>query len=212
MVHFESNFLYSCVSPPCEERNHLRNLEVILANNPLVCDCESYDLIRYFQQKMNPAALKQVSISPNHIQCTAPNNLKNMSVAKVKPEDVYCLWDKLHKDSVNDTCPKGCTCTWWSANMVLVINCTNLRSLPEKLPQSQYIKLSDGKQVNIIGIDLILSNNGLRSLKEVSELLPLKIMKLTMSSNALKNINDLKLPKSLKVSLSACISYNSIPS
>lgn len=128
-----------------------KSVKVILKENPLVCDCNAYHLVKYFKEQLEPEVNLMVSIDGTKLTCASPEELKGMQVKDLDPRQLICPTEKLVEK--ND-CPKNCSCQYWPSNTALLINCSyrGLTNIPPSLPTS--IRLGDWMRVNHTELDL----------------------------------------------------------
>lgn len=175
-----------CDKPPCKHDE--RKLRVSLKNNPLNCDCRNYDFIRLIQNKMISAALNYMQVQDKEeLFCTQPAQLSGTILSDVSLGNLYCPIAE---------CPEGCSCRFRAVDQITEVNCTNVPKLPAWLPNNTLV-------------ELYLQHNNLVNLGMISPLMDSHVEKLSLSFNALTNIDDLNIPRSLKVSHYSRISlYN----
>ncbi len=191
----------------CYDKNScsLPEREIRLHNNPIICDCRTYDLVRYYQRKMKLSDDKSFVLRPVELKCVEPHFLRDRPLSSVNLNELHCPWHELlingatgnSQDEAN-SCPSGCTCFFTTFDLSLTVNCSasgfnsNIK-LPHQLPWAPFVK----------EVELLLSNRNLTSLKDLATLLESSnVTRLSLSSNKLENIDDLYIPSNLKVSTS----------
>lgn len=57
-----------------------RKVVVDIDDNPMRCDCEVYDLVRYFNGDMHPHAQNYVHLRPGNLSCESPVYMRGSQV------------------------------------------------------------------------------------------------------------------------------------
>ncbi|KAH3848490.1 hypothetical protein DPMN_090857 [Dreissena polymorpha] len=107
-----------------------------------------------------------------NVACANPPSLQGVKVPNLDPYDLVCT---LERDA---DCPQECTCIDRPSTNTLFVNCTNLKTLPEFLPNSTLSR----------SISLKLSNNDIQILSNKPYLY--KVTFLDLSNNLLEQVND----------------------
>lgn len=100
-------------------KSYTINLKI--TNNPIICNCRNYELIRYNNNEMK-ILKKFVNIKQDGLKCSNENSIK---VTDLKPWHIYC--------PVTRGCPGSCTCSYKPYNTSIIVDCSfnNLTSYPE---------------------------------------------------------------------------------
>lgn len=61
-------------------QSEARKVFVEIDDNPLRCDCEVYDLVRYFNGEMHPYAQNYVHLKPGNLSCVSPAYMRGNQV------------------------------------------------------------------------------------------------------------------------------------
>lgn len=122
------------IDGPHSPRRSKRNVRVLLEGNPLNCDCRAYELIRYFEGKLQPEVYTLVTLVSGNLTCDSPETLKTTLATAVNSYDVTCRLEDGHG------CPAACDCLLRRASWGLIINCTErgLTEIPAELPRIEY--------------------------------------------------------------------------
>ena len=110
------------------------NVIISIANNPIRCDCQLYDLLRYLEGRLHPNvqnAFKFLMGGSN--KCHSPSNFRDIDIADLRSETLKCD----AKESGFD-CPDMCDCYLRPENKAFLIDCAykNLKEAPLKLSSS----------------------------------------------------------------------------
>lgn len=155
-----------------------------LKNNPIVCNCSALPLANYLQHV--------VHLKFEHAHCHEPEWLRNTSLEKIHLPALKCSLKSTHPKA-NEYCPEGCICEFRPVNLCIIVNCTatGIQTIPQHVPN-----------ITEFCVELLFDNNNLTSLDGLSDLLSFSnVTKLSLSFNKLRNIDDLVIPNSLRVSI-----------
>lgn len=188
-----------------------RLLQVDLHFNPLNCDCDLFEFIKYLTNKGNSLTFKV-----DNLKCQGSRFVNGIPVQQVKINDLLC--------PVKSECPSECNECWRRPyDGTLILNCTN-RAL-------QYVPyLPNVQKMNLSQMELFLENNKLMLLplgnttgyKSVTILniegnnlttidsshLPPHVVSLNIKRNLIHSLNAEDLLKSLKQLRVANLSKN----
>lgn len=165
-------------------------LTLVLKNNPLLCDCGNYNLVRYIQNDMTPGVKAKVDIDVDGTECFEPDTYRGYQITDLKPKDITC------QGIVR--CPKECQCFWRPYTDFIEVNCTNrnLTRFPNlQIPKKDILINLDGNYISGglrpgLGYEnvkiLILSNNKVSGL----DWIPSGIEILKLNGNELRNISS----------------------
>lgn len=152
---------------------------ISLQNNPVHCDCNNYDLLKYFRDEMAPEVKQLFDVRAEGVVCGAPVALKGASMAALPLSSLNCSLDMLLGESTG--CPEECSCVWQPFDSSVVVDCSNknLTELPDimttwwtSLDFSQIeLRLQNnslGPEIDFTGYDnvtrLFLSHNKLKAI------------------------------------------------
>ncbi|KAL1123576.1 hypothetical protein AAG570_002652 [Ranatra chinensis] len=108
-------------------------LSLIIANNPVVCDCNAETLIRYLQRQLPDIVYNRLDITAGaNLTCHGPPEMVGESVAETDWRRVTCHL----VDGRDIECPSPCWCYYRRSNSALIVDCSNssLSTLPAQLP------------------------------------------------------------------------------
>ncbi|XP_031848594.1 toll like receptor [Nomia melanderi] len=174
-----------------------RDVIILVDNNPIACDCDLYDFVRYLEGKMHPNVQNYFHIISGDLMCQSPEWIMNISVSNLKSKSLKC--------NVVDICPTNCTCWVKPYNKAFLVDCSyrNLTNIPrniQALPNYQLElnftgnKLSQLLPLRDIGLDnvsiseLLLSNNDISNVP--LDALPLDINVLELHNNNISRMNS----------------------
>ncbi|KDR13629.1 protein toll isoform X2 [Zootermopsis nevadensis] len=138
---------------------HLPKREILLEGNPLMCDCKLYDLLRYFEDRLEPEARSMFEIIPGNLTCAAPPEWSGIAVNHLSSVKIQCPLPQL------GDCPNPCTCSGRPADSALVVDCSGLKlsqspaSLPDPLKLNKSVLWP--RRLRLNHTELWLKRNGI---------------------------------------------------
>ncbi|XP_076396056.1 uncharacterized protein LOC143263919 [Megachile rotundata] len=159
------------------------NIEIFVANNPIICDCKLYDFLYYLGEKMRPAFQQFVHITAENLTCRGPEWTNGTLVNKLQ-------W-KTFKCPKSESCPTKCSC-WIKPNeRLFLIDCSykNLTAIPTDMNSIPYYRSEINKSTEIPFLTkLRLANNNISdvSVKELS----LNVEALELHNNSIKTLKS----------------------
>ncbi|XP_066994447.2 protein toll [Anabrus simplex] len=161
----------------------VNNVDIILHSNPLHCNCQIYDLLRYLEFQIAPEVRAAANIEIGNLVCASPPETVGLPVNMLKSSTLMC--------SLSEQCPRQCLCLLHAEDRVLTVNCSGqgLKDIPAYLPDQQKIS----------NIELHLDHNLLQSLPETLSRTYSKVIKLSLSHNNISQMRNLTLPLNLQV-------------
>ncbi|KAB0802187.1 hypothetical protein PPYR_04373 [Photinus pyralis] len=105
------------------------NTEVLLGENPVICDCHIFDFVRYLRRDIDPMVPSLVTVKADSLTCQSPDYLKGILVKDLELKMLTCELQQLE----NRKCPQNCSCIVRPWDKALIINCINasLTHVPE---------------------------------------------------------------------------------
>lgn len=154
-----------------------RNVTILVENNPLICDCDVYDLLRYIEGKMHFYVKNYIRIITGSLNCRSPAWLENKAITDLKSESLTCTTKDLNSDI---PCPEECECTFRPYDKSFIVDCSyrNLTRVP-----SNIIKPDGAAQ-----LELYFSGNMLKQMPNLKELRLQSVTKLDLSHNNIHEI------------------------
>ncbi|KAJ9599461.1 hypothetical protein L9F63_010076, partial [Diploptera punctata] len=167
-----------------------------LEGNPIICDCQIYQLLRYLKLKMDPEVRALYELEAGNLNCAGPNYLTGISVNELMIEKFECPIPQA------EMCPKPCTCTMRPYDFAFLINCSEkqLKVVPQ-VPALSGIQQVVGKwyQMTLNHTELILSKNRLTMLPNSTDAGYSQVTKLYLSSNNISTISKENVPPVIQV-------------
>ncbi|XP_053979405.1 protein toll-like [Hylaeus volcanicus] len=161
-----------------------RDVIILIEDNPIVCDCDLYDFLRYLNGEMHPNVQNYFHIIPGDLKCKSPEWIESITMTDLKLQSFKC--------QVVEPCPKHCTCWKKPYDKTFLIDCSykNLTSVPRNirtLPSYQVELNMTGNKLNKM---LPLTDIGLTNVS---------VSKLLLSNTGISNITLDELPSSIEV-------------
>uniref|UniRef100_A0A182XBQ2 TIR domain-containing protein n=1 Tax=Anopheles quadriannulatus TaxID=34691 RepID=A0A182XBQ2_ANOQN len=164
------------------ETRHRLPKEILLANNPLNCDCMSYPLVTYL--KAEPDSSKSFLLKG--LQCAQPSKLFGLQPQDVQLEDLVC-----EIDTFSEFCPAECKCYKRAVDQCAIVNCNaaNLTRVPV---------IHSPSNIRCNFIELHLAQNKLHYLSNAGEGWNF-VRVLNVSNNSLSTLSAKSLPEMLEL-------------
>lgn len=159
---------------------------VHLNNNPIECDCNVLNFVKYLRNRNNTEVANNVRITAGDLKCERPENLRNFLVSTLEPLQLLCPLDS--EETSMKRCPSDCECFVRLEDKHLLLNCAadlNVAQLPV------------ASNLNLKHTELRMENNNLTSLPAEPSLGYKEITKLLVGGNELKRIILENLPAKL---------------
>nr|AOG75607.1 Toll3 [Procambarus clarkii] len=164
-----------------------KTVNVYFQGNPLICNCDIYQLARLLQGRAEETEnMFQLNvIDQDKVKCSYPEKQNiEFPVKAVNTESLVCRLK---------SCPAMCTCFTRPHDTMFIINCSyqGLKAIP-KLKDNY---LPEGN----LSITLNLRNNSITDLSGLQDPEYSSLVNLTIPNNKLSFINDSVLPQHLQV-------------
>ncbi|XP_039300523.1 protein toll [Nilaparvata lugens] len=176
--------------------------KIILAGNPLDCDCKIYDFLRFVERRMIDEAYCHLEIDTHGLLCAGPGTLKDKEVTTISSRAVTCDVHHLHDlVSMDDraSCPHRCQCSYRQADSALLVDCMDLGlvHLDHAFMLPTYNIYTHFSRIN--HTILYLNRNELQSLPQHLDKGFMKVTHLYLASNNLSYINITQLSPNITV-------------
>jgi protein toll len=166
-----------------------RDVIILVDNNPLNCDCDLYDFLRYIEGRMHPKVQEYFHIIPQNLTCQSPESLKNVRVTDLRSKSLTCTMNQ----GPNITCPEECDCSFKPVDQTFIFDCSHrkLTQVSNNIKQPGYpwdlklnfsgnrlTRMPDLKKLELHFVkELILSHNNISEifLDELSSTLKVRV-------------------------------------
>ncbi|XP_058803616.1 protein toll-like [Phymastichus coffea] len=190
-----------------------KGMKVYLGSNPLDCDCHLVDLLRYFENKMNPRVKSYVEIYADVVgignkinvgleafECAGPEEFANRKLTDIRSADLNC---PVVSDEPDDACSNSCFCREYPERRILSVDCShrNLTKLPISIANangwsieldmshnkfSQTPSLNSSYLSNVTSLDLSSNNISIVTLDVFSR----KLQQLKLHNNSISRLDQ----------------------
>ncbi|XP_011506298.1 PREDICTED: protein toll-like [Ceratosolen solmsi marchali] len=171
-----------------------RDVIVDIADNPIRCDCEVYELLRYLNGDMHPYVQNYVHLRPGNLSCESPDYIRGAQVFELKAKSLKCLVESEQPRPGDPCSPSGGACTCWlrPEDRALLLDCAarNLTRPPEWI---------DARAVAKVELDLTMNE-----LKEPPSMYKKgyeKVTSLNLAKNRISVVDERLLSPNLKTLL-----------
>jgi len=176
----------------------LPNRRILLDQNPLVCDCKVYDLLRYLDGRIEPEARSLFEIIPGNLSCAGPPEMRGIAVKQFSSLKIQCSLPRLRD------CPRPCACYERPADSALIVNCSslNLSQSPASLPDPVKFHLSvfSPHKLKLNQTELWLRGNRIVTLPPTTAPGYDRVTRLYLSHNNISMLEAEQVPPHLQVS------------
>ncbi|XP_012260509.2 protein toll isoform X2 [Athalia rosae] len=158
-----------------------KSRKILVEENPIICDCNMFDFLRYLGGDMHPSVQKMFHIVPGNLKCAGPEWMRDTLVSDLKYDTMLC--------SIQD-CPQNCTCWFRPNEKTIVANCSNrnLIMAPERIFASKEHK-----------VELDLTGNLLTTMPTVNQSGYGNLTKLFLSHNNISSVSLDAVPLTLEI-------------
>ncbi|XP_066588676.1 protein toll-like [Prorops nasuta] len=162
-----------------------RDVIISIENNPLICDCDLYNLLRYLEGEMHPFVQNLFHIKSDNLTCMNENNTQNIKVENLRSKTLRCI---VNDRELKKACIKSCECSIEPYSQTYIIDCSykNLTAI-----NINTLNTNDNRKYEI---SLNLTGNRLTHLPNLDN-----ISVLALSHNNLKNVPLNALNPNIKV-------------
>lgn len=172
-----------------EPQQNFHDAIIFVGYNPISCDCNLYDFLRYIENRMHSNVQNYFHIIYENLTCESPEDMKNVSVTTLKSKSLMCT---VNDTNLNTSCPEVCDCFVKPEGNVFILDCShkNLTSVPNDIKDP-----GDGWQ-----LELNFANNQFTRMPDLKNLKRESVKKLLLSYNNISEIFLDDLPKRVQVS------------
>lgn len=100
-----------------------RNVIIDIENNPILCDCELYDLLRYREGRMHPSVQNLFYLKMDNLKCSGPTIMEDITVIQLKSKTLQC--EVINTITRNSSCPIHCNCMIRPEDRGYLIDCSH---------------------------------------------------------------------------------------
>ncbi|CRL07112.1 CLUMA_CG020109, isoform A [Clunio marinus] len=166
-------------------------VNVLLDDNPLVCDCRILHFIRHLK-KIGGRKIESgsnIEVSVGNLKCANPNKMTDRFVRDINPLELICPLDNIQ--TAKKRCPNGCSCEARPEDRHLLIHCTTTVDIHQ---------LPIATDMNFVETELNIENSSLTNLPTVSKSAGYNnVTKLFANGNRISSIMIENIPNHLRV-------------
>ncbi|XP_058801642.1 protein toll-like [Phymastichus coffea] len=171
-----------------------RDVIVDIADNPIRCDCEVYELLRYLNGDMHPNVQNYVHLRPANLTCDSPDYMLGAQVFDLKAKTLKCLVESEQPRPGDPCSPSNHACNCWlrPEDKALLLDCAarNLTRPPEWIDAQ-----------NVAKVELDLRMNKLKEPPSMYKKGYEKVTSLNLARNNISFVDERLLSPNLKVLL-----------
>lgn len=168
-----------------------RETVVHLDYNPLLCDCQLYDLLRLIENKLPHLNNDFFKITVGDLACIQQNGTEGPLIRKLDSSTYSC--QELNYFDIEMNCPINCSCTLRPADGTKIIDCSN-QNLNTFFLNKTMININRNHS-----IIFNLAGNSLTEIPSFEYLQPINITGLLLSNNHISKVTLNRIPESLKI-------------
>ncbi|XP_043663672.1 protein toll [Vespula pensylvanica] len=171
-----------------------RDVIIHVEHNPLLCDCNLYEFLRFLEGRMHPNVQNYFHIITGNLTCIEPNGVDEIEISRLHSKTLKCVEEEhLY---VKSKCPIGCVCWIIPEDKTRLIDCS-YKNFSELLIDKT--GMNNLKPVKDYHIKLNMTGNTLTEIPSIELLGSEYVTDLILSNNNIIKISLNKLPKNLQV-------------
>ncbi|XP_015189877.1 PREDICTED: protein toll-like [Polistes dominula] len=186
-----SNILLTNIEKLVTYNTVKRNVIVRVENNPVLCDCHLYNLLRYYNGDMPINVYNLFELKLGNLTCVKPNEKDGLQFNLMYFKTYQCPEDEYFQ--IVDRHPSLCTSMIRPYDQTRIIDCSN-KLKPELKINKNTINL-EGNYPLILN----LTGNYLREIPSLDYIESLNLTHLLLSNNYIFEISLNRLPKTIQV-------------
>lgn len=169
-------------------------VRVKLSENPLVCDCKIYNLLRYAKNQMHSEIRKLLQLDIWTMKCDRPTRYASSSPALIDPQELNeCLTSESNKPDKEDPCSdvSPCACYVRPEEQVLFVDC-------KRRELTQAPRLINPKNMSKVFLDL--EGNQLQRAPDMHDQGYEHVVVMSLANNQIDSISARIVTSKLEVS------------
>lgn len=189
-------FLHDAENLAIGQQYKHRNVIISVENNPLSCDCDMYDFLRYLEGEVHPDVQDYFHIKPGNLRCHSPEELKDISIDVLSSRRFsQSLTCRLKNTDSITVCSERCDCFFRPMDKAFIFDCVNkqLTSVPSDIKEPDISSIRNFIRTfdSISYFALNLSHNWLMHMPNLERMgLESPVKELVLSDN---NISEISL-------------------
>ena len=174
-----------------EEMNSSNHrVSVSIENNPIQCDCQVYDFLRYLEGRLHENVNKTFQLSIGKSKCHGPSDFREITITDLRSKTLTC---NINEPNFNVECPDKCTCHMRPEDNTFIVDCSykGLTEAPRKLDYPPNYQIDH--------ILLNLTGNYLKTMPYLGRNVYNNVTTLALGHNKILNVTTDGLSNKLKV-------------
>ncbi|XP_043494491.1 protein toll-like [Polistes fuscatus] len=167
------------------------DIDVIVDRNPISCDCQLYDLLRYRENKISSFNYNYFHFTLKNLSCIHTNGMTGPLIRNLNSTTYKC--NEHEYFNIKRKCQNDCTCSVRPSDMTRILDCSNNNMNKFVLNET----MVDFEQN--YPLILNLTGNFLTEIPSFKSLKPINITGLLLSNNQISQITIDKLPDTLTI-------------
>lgn len=166
----------------------MMQIEVLLYNNPIKCDCKILDFVNYLENRTSfNEKQSNVRIRIGDLHCNKPEEMAHKFVKDLKPMELVCPLDD--ESTSIKRCPEGCSCLVRPADKHLLVTCPS---------NMMFSELPVASEINYAATELTVERGNLTMLPTTQSPGFKEVTKLIVADNEISEIRLENLPLGLE--------------
>nr|AYF59255.1 toll 2 [Penaeus monodon] len=187
VLHLENNKIRTVDLQHIQNIAAYKVIDLFMAGNPLVCDCNLYWFLRILQGKHLDGEVPRLVVKkPEVLTCSYIDDETTVKqLMRVSSEVLTCRLQE---------CPERCKCYTRPHDNMYIVDCAyqKLHKIPKIISQEE-------QNLHNYSLTLNLRNNSISNLDQVQDPEYRYLVNLTIPNNNLVSLNESNLPDSLRV-------------
>lgn len=168
-----------------------RDVVVLVDHNPILCDCNLYNLLLYLNNKLPTTVYNYFKIKLGNLSCVQYDGTKGPEITKLDLNTYTCPEDKYF--SIRRICQIGCTCNIRLRDNIRILDCSYKNISEYSIDPTRIIPIMKYPLI------LNLTGNLLTEVPSTQALKPINVTGLLLSNNRISQVMINKLPNNLTV-------------
>ncbi|KAI4498465.1 hypothetical protein M0802_006400 [Mischocyttarus mexicanus] len=186
-----SNIFLNGTEVPAINQTEKRYVRILIDDNPILCDCHLYDLIRYFNKKLPKVVYNYIELVSQNLTCIYTNGIKGPIIEQLTTSSYICPVDDYLE--INTNCPIECKCRLRLKDKTRILDCSNNNLFDFITEEEEVFSANDYPVI------LNLTGNFLEKIPSVEPFKSTKLSGLLLSNNRISEVTINELPLRLKV-------------
>lgn len=184
-----SNIILYDIEELAVYQNKERDVVVLVDHNPILCNCNLYDLLLYLNNGMPKTVYNYFKIKLGNLSCVQYDGTKGPQITKLDAKTYTCPEDKYF--SIRKNCQIGCTCGVRLHDNTRILDCSYKNMSELSIDRTRILPI---RKYPLI---LNLTGNYFTEVPSMETLKSINVTGLLLSNNSISQVMINKLPESL---------------